>query len=208
MPTTAKTDIEVAQRAMVMVGMEPLSSFTESTDEALVMNTVFEDIVEDCLSMHNWNFATGQIQLGRLTDTPLDRWDAAYQLPTNPKVVQVQTVTVDKVVQNYDIYEDKVFMNADINDDVVLNYIFRVATQDWIPPFTLWVIYRLANVLALSVIRKGDIARSYQNLADAQFRMAKARDSQQTTTQQVALDRFTKVRLGSNLFARIEGETS
>ena len=72
----------------------------------------------------------------------------------------------------------------------------------------LWVIYRLANVLALSVIRKGDIARSYQNLADAQFRMAKARDSQQTTTQQVALDRFTKVRLGSNLFARIEGETS
>ena len=185
MPTTAKTDIEVAQRAMVMVGMEPLSSFTESTDEALVMNTVFEDIVEDCLSMHNWNFATGQIQLARLTDTPLDRWDAAYQLPTNPKVVQVQTVTVDKVVQNYDIYEDKVFMNADINDDVVLNYIFRVATQDWIPPFTLWVIYRLANVLALSVIRKGDIARSYQNLADAQFRMAKARDSQQTTTQQV-----------------------
>ena len=192
MPTTAKTDIEVAQRAMVMVGMEPLSSFTESTDEALVMNTVFEDIVEDCLSMHNWNFATGQIQLARLTDTPLDRWDAAYQLPTNPKVVQVQTVTVDKVVQNYDIYEDKIFMN----------------TQDWIPPFTLWVIYRLANVLALSVIRKGDIARSYQNLADAQFRMAKARDSQQTTTQQVALDRFTKVRLGSNLFARIEGETS
>ena len=99
-------------------------------------------------------------------------------------------------------------MNADINDDVVLNYIFRVPTQDWIPPFTLWVIYRLSNVLALSVIRKGDIARSYQNLADVQFRMAKARDSQQTTTQQVALDRFTKVRLGSNLFARIEGETS
>ena len=60
MPTTAKTDIEVAQRAMVMVGMEPLSSFTESTDEALVMNTVFEDIVEDCLSMHNWIFAPGQ----------------------------------------------------------------------------------------------------------------------------------------------------
>ena len=32
MPQTAKTDIEVAQRAMVMVGMEPLSSFTEGTD--------------------------------------------------------------------------------------------------------------------------------------------------------------------------------
>ena len=29
MPTTAKTDIEVAQIALDMVGMEPLSSFTE-----------------------------------------------------------------------------------------------------------------------------------------------------------------------------------
>jgi len=36
MPNTAKTDIEVAQRAMVLVGMEPLSSFTDATDEALV----------------------------------------------------------------------------------------------------------------------------------------------------------------------------
>lgn len=208
MPTTAKTDIEVAQRAMVLVGMEPLSSFTESTDEALVMNTVYEDVVQDCLAMHNWNFATGQKQLGRLSDAPLDRWEAAYQLPTEPAVVQVQTITIDEIVQTYDIYEDKVYINADVNDDVVLSYIFRVPTRDWIPPFTLWVIYRLANVLSLSVIRKGDIARSYQNLADTQFRMAKARDSQQTTTQSVALDRFTKVRLGSNLFARIEGETS
>ena len=208
MPTTAKTDIEVAQRAMVLVGMEPLTSFTDDTDEALVMNTTYEDVVADCLAMHNWNFATGQKQLARLTDAPVDRWDAAYQLPTEPAVVQVQTITIEDVVQTYDIYEDKVYINANTNDTVVLNYIFRVATQDWTPPFTLWVIYRLASTLALSVIRKGDIAKSYTELADTQFRMAKARDSQQVTTQAVALDRYTKVRLGSNLFARIEGETT
>ena len=40
MPNTATTDIEVAQRAMVLVGLEPLSSFTDETDEALVANTV------------------------------------------------------------------------------------------------------------------------------------------------------------------------
>ena len=208
MPTTAKTDIEVAQRAMVLVGMEPLTSFTDDTDEALVMNTTYEDVVADCLAMHNWNFATGQKQLARLTDAPVDRWDAAYQLPTEPAVVQVQTITIEDVVQTYDIYEDKVYINASTNDTVVLNYIFRVATQDWTPPFTLWVIYRLASTLALSVIRKGDIAKSYRELADTQFRMAKARDSQQVTTQAVSLDRYTKVRLGSNLFARIEGETT
>ena len=109
MPNTAKTDIEVAQRSMVLVGMEPLSSFTDSTDEALVMNTTYEDVVEDCLAQNNWNFATGQIQLSRLADSPVDRWDAAYAMPTDPAVIQVQTITIDDVVQQYDIYEKYIY---------------------------------------------------------------------------------------------------
>ena len=205
MPNTAKTDIEVAQRAMVLVGMEPLSSFTEATDEALVMNTSYEDIVEDCLAQNNWNFATGQIQLSRLADAPVDRWDAAYAMPTDPAVIQVQTVTIEDAVQQYDIYEKYIYLNASENDRVVLNYIFRVDTQYWPPAFTLWVIYRLASILALSVTRKADIARSYSQLADVQFRRAKARDAQQVTTQQVALSRYHRIRLGSGIFAKIEG---
>ena len=205
MPNTAKTDIEVAQRAMVLVGMEPLSSFTEATDEALVMNTSYEDIVEDCLAQNNWNFATGQIQLSRLADAPVDRWDAAYAMPTEPAVIQVQTVTIEDAVQQYDIYEKYIYLNASENDRVVLNYIFRVDTQYWPPAFTLWVIYRLASIFALSVTRKADIARSYSQLADVQFRRAKARDAQQVTTQQVALSRYHRIRLGSGIFAKIEG---
>ena len=207
MPNTAKTDIEVAQRAMVLVGMEPLSSFTEATDEALVMNTSYEDIVEDCLAQNNWNFATGQIQLSRLADAPVDRWDAAYAMPTEPAVIQVQTITIEDAVQRYDIYERYIYLNANENDTVVLNYIFRVDTQYWPPAFTLWVIYRLASILALSVTRKADIARSYSQLADVQFRRAKARDAQQVTTQQVALSRFHRIRLGSGIFTKIEGTT-
>jgi hypothetical protein len=207
MPNTAKTDIEVAQRAMVLVGMEPLSSFTEATDEALVMNTSYEDIVEDCLAQNNWNFATGQIELSRLADAPVDRWDAAYAMPTEPAVIQVQTITIEDAVQQYDIYERYIYLNANENDRVVLNYIFRVDTQYWPPAFTLWVIYRLASILALSVTRKADIARSYSQLADIQFRRAKARDAQQVTTQQVALSRYHRIRLGSGIFTKIEGTT-
>ena len=132
MPNTAKTDIEVAQRAMVLVGMEPLSSFTDATDEALVMNTSYEDIVEDCLAQNSWNFATGQIVLSRLADTPVDRWDSAYAMPTDPAVIQVQTITIGGQVQTYDIYEKYIYINASENDEVVLNYIYRVDTQYWI----------------------------------------------------------------------------
>ena len=121
MPTTPSTDIEVAQKAMVLIGLEPLTAFTDNTDEALVANTIFEDVVEDCLGQHSWNFATGQKVLARLTNVPVDRWDAAYALPTNPDVVQVQTVTIDDVPQAYDIYERYVYINADATEEVVLN---------------------------------------------------------------------------------------
>ena len=197
MPISARTDIEVAQRAMVLVGLEPLAGFTDSTDEALVMNTLYEDVIEDCLSQHSWKFATGQKELSRLTDAPLDRWDAAYALPTTPAVMQVHTVTIDDVVQEYSIYERYIYINAGANDTVVLNYLFRA--------FALWVIYRLASILSLSVTRNAEVAESYVKLAEQQFRMAKARDSQQVTTQGIRLTRYHKVRRGA--FIAIEGET-
>lgn len=205
MPTTPSTDIEVAQKAMVLIGLEPLTSFTDNTDEALVANTIFEDVVTDCLAQHSWNFATGQKTLSRLTDVPVDRWDAAYSLPTSPPVIQVQTVTIDDAPQKYDIYERYIYINAAETEEVVLNYIFRPDTQYWPPSFTMWVIFRLASVLALSVTRKGDIAQSYTTLAEQQFRRAKARDSQQVSTQGIRLNRFSRARLGGGLYQSIEG---
>lgn len=205
MPTTPSTDIEVAQKAMVLVGLEPLASFTDQTDEALVANTIFEDVVEDCLAQHNWNFATGQKTLSRLTAVPVDRWDAAYALPTSPSVVQVQTVTIDDQPQQYDIYERYIYINAEVSDVVVLNYIYRPETQYWPPAFTMWVIFRLASVFALSVTRKADVAKSYVDLAEAQFRRAKSRDSQQVTTQGLRPSRFHRVRLGNGIYQNIEG---
>ena len=208
MPTTPATDIEVAQKAMVLIGLQPLTSFSDNTYEALVANTIYEDMVEDCLAQHNWNFATGQKLLSRLTDVPVDRFEAAYALPTNPAVIQVLTVTIDSTPQIYDIYERSVFINASETDEVVLNYVFRVETQYWPPAFTMWVIFRLASILALSVTRKGDIASSYTQLAEGQFRKAKSRDSQQVTTQGLRLSRFHRARAGNGIFQEVEGTTS
>ena len=197
--------IDICNQGLVLIGANTIASFTDNTDEALVANTIFEDVVSDCLGQHTWNFATGQKTLSRLTDVPVDRWDAAYALPTSPAVIQVQTVTIEDVPQQYDIYERNVFINAEEDDTVVLNYVFRPETQHWPPTFTMWVIFRLASVFALSVTRKADIAQSYTQLAEGQFRRAKARDSQQVTSQGLRLNRFNRARLGSGIYQNIEG---
>ena len=122
--------------------------------------------------------------------------------------MQVQTVTIDDVPQKYDIYERNIYINAQVDDVVVLNYVYRPETQYFPPTFTLWLIYRLTSVLALSVTRKGDVAESYTKLAEQQFRRAKARDAQQVTTQSVRLSRFHRARLGAGIYQLIEGTTT
>ena len=195
MATTSKIDI--AQQAMVLVGLQPLTSFDDKTDEALSANLLYETVVKDCLSQHTWNFATGQKALNRLADTPVDIWDAAYQLPTDVEPLIVQTLTNDDVTVQYDRYEDKVYtLDAEVSseDTLVATYQFRADEDAWPPYFVMYVVYRLASTFALSIIRKGDIAQSLSQLAEQQFTRAKTRDSQAVTTNKIKLSRFANIR--------------
>ena len=154
MATTSKIDI--AQQAMVLVGLQPLTSFDDKTDEALSANLLYETVVKDCLSQHTWNFATGQKALNRLADTPVDIWDAAYQLPTDVEPLIVQTLTNDDVTVQYDRYEDKVYtLDAEVSseDTLVATYQFRADEDDWPPYFVMYVVYRLASPIAFSMAR-------------------------------------------------------
>jgi hypothetical protein len=58
----------------------------------------------------------------------------------------------------------------------------------------MYVVYRLASTFALSIIRKGDIAQSLNQLGEQQFGRAKTRDSQSVTTNNIKLNRFANIR--------------
>ena len=58
----AVTKVDIASRALIMIGANPISSFTDGTTESLVVNTIYEEIVESTLVRSNWRFATGQKQ--------------------------------------------------------------------------------------------------------------------------------------------------
>ena len=41
----AVTKIDIASRALIMIGSNPISSFTDDTTEALVTNNIYEEII-------------------------------------------------------------------------------------------------------------------------------------------------------------------
>ena len=198
MPDYARSDLEVAQKACVLAGMNPPQSFEElNATEAKVLNVVYEDVVRDALTSTPWNFASQQLALtGRLAAAPLVKWSAAYQLPQDGTILTINTIYVDGSVADYDIEGTRIMLDCSDISLVTLDYLKRVEVSGWPPFFTMYVIQRLAAILSSSIARSDGMAKSFSALAEAQLARARSRDSQQVTARGVKLNRFVRFRRG------------
>lgn len=187
----ALTKPEVASKALVMVGANQISSFDGSEIEKVVSRQIYETIVEDCIGAYYWDFASGSQQLVMVTGTTLVNFDNAFQLPTSPGPMTIESVRVDGVEKKYDIFEDKLFIDANEENEVILDYTFRADESTWHPAFTMWVVLSLAEAYALSITRKEEIAEAFGKKAETQFAKAKARVGKQTSNKAIRLTRLT-----------------
>ena len=140
----ATSKVDICARALVMIGAQPISSFSDGSTEALVASNVYEDIIQASLTRHRWKFATNQKQLSLLATAPTGRYDYAYQLPSDPGVLQINTITVNDYVIPYTRYKDMIYVNSyGSNQSLILDYIYRVE-EDYFPAH-----FRLALELSL-----------------------------------------------------------
>jgi hypothetical protein len=184
----ANTPIKVCSRALLLIGAEGISSFTDGTAESDVADAMYEDIARTSLTNTRWRFATKQAILNRLSAEPVSRFGAAYQLPGD--FLMLNAVTVGDNPIRYDLYNNRVFCNESPNAEVVADYIFRANESDWPAYFTIAVEYAMAAVFATSIAR--DAAMTQMMEQKAQFHMMQARrlDSQQQTTRRLYTSRF------------------
>ena len=194
----AVTKVDIASRALVMIGSNPISSFNDDTTEALVTNTIYEEVVESTLTRHNWRFATGQQQLSLLANTPTGRFEYAYQIPSNPECLKILAVTVNDALIQYSRYEDKIYLDGFGSENaVIMDYIFRQSEDQFPPHFRLAVEYKLASIFGGSVARDAALVREFDQLSERQLLIAKNTDSQETTTKTLSTDRFITERRSS-----------
>ena len=135
MPTVANSDIDIASRALVLIGAEPITSFTAQSTEATVANAIYEDMVRTTLCSSRWRFATNQAELNLLTAVPTGRYDRAHQLPAD--LLMLHAVTVNDAVIEYNVYGDKVFSDSASSDSLIADYTFRALEQDFPSYFTV-----------------------------------------------------------------------
>lgn len=199
MPAPSISDIEIAQRACTMAGCAKISSFSDSDSEvAIILNDTYEDMIEDCLSIHPWRFATFTVPLGpQLTVGPAVGFTAAYALPNDPRPLQVRTVYVNgSIAAHYRIMNEQVWLDATPNNTLEIEALWRMPESQWPPWFRMYAILRVASFLAGAVTRNGDIATFLSGEAEKQLVRSRTRDSQQQTTQKIRLVKTRSARLG------------
>ena len=189
----ATSDIAVAQKACALIGMQPITSFSDDSSEAIVLNAIYDEIVESELAGYPWRFAMAQRTLNRLSSTPASRWDAAYQIPAD--ILMVRAVTVNDMPIEFDRYDDNIYCNAGVNETVVMDGTYRVKEIDWPAFFRLGIEYRLAAALASGVSMQADLSQLLDEKAEMQIRKARNIDASSQTTRKVNLNRLTNARM-------------
>jgi hypothetical protein len=186
--SAANSPVDVCSRALILIGADPISSFDDGNNEALVSSNMYEDVARASLVNTRWRFSTNQAVLNRLTEAPTGRFDAAYQLPTGWLMTHV--VTVNDFPIEYQTYGDKLFCNEDASASLVLDFTYRANEEDWPSYFTLAVEYELASIFALSLARDQSLATLMSQQAATSMMKARNLDSQQQTTRKLTTSRF------------------
>jgi len=190
--TASDSALDIASRALVLIGAEPITSFESSSSEALVASNMYEDVVRSSLCVARWRFATEQATLNQLSDTPTGRFDIAHQLPSD--LLMLHAVTVNDIKLEYTIYGDKVFSDSSTSDALIADYTFRALETSFPSYFSLAVQYALASVFATAIARDDKLMEMMEVKADRLMAKARNLDSQQQTTRALSTSRFTSYR--------------
>ena len=184
----AQSPVAVCSRALILVGAEPITSFDDGNNEALIASNMYEDVARSSLLNTRWRFSTNQAVLNRLADAPTGRFDAAYQLPSGWLMTHV--VTVNDTPIEYQTYGDKLFCNEAASSELVLDFTYRADEQGWPSYFTIAVEYELASVFAVSLARDQSLAQLMSQQAATSMMRARNLDAQQQTTRKLSTSRF------------------
>jgi hypothetical protein len=184
----AQSPVAVCSRALILVGAEPITSFDDGNNEALIASNMYEDVARSSLLNTRWRFSTNQAVLNRLSDAPTGRFDAAYQLPSGWLMTHV--VTVNDTPIEYQTYGDKLFCNEAASSELVLDFTYRADEQGWPSYFTIAVEYELASVFAVSLARDQSLAQLMSQQAATSMMRARNLDAQQQTTRKLSTSRF------------------
>lgn len=188
------TDIQMSSNALLLIGDEPISSFTEPGNGATVASALYTETYRAVLASHPWPFALKEQFLSRLSQAPDDEtgYTYAFQLPSD-------LIRIWKIMSysNYDIVGSLVYSNE---TTLLCRYGYQVAETELPPHFIKAVEYKLASDFAIAITEDFNKAQYYEQKYLSQVAQARTIESQGHPQVPMVDSPFTDVRLNGGTF--------
>lgn len=178
--------IDLISKALILIGETPLTSLSDPRYGATVGSNLFDLLFETELQSNRWRFACNKKSLSRLTDTPLNEWQFAYQLPSD---LLLPLGTWPRI--NYEIYADRIYTNS---TSVDLEYMFKPELTKIPAYFNLLMTYALARVMVKPVTESDTAVQIMDKLYLVQRNRALFSDAQGRPNKPVVDNPFTDLR--------------
>lgn len=172
--------------ALILTGEKPLNSLSDNRYGATVGANLFETLYENEIQSNRWRFSCTKKQLGRLSASPLNEWQYAFQLPSD---MLLPLGAYPRV--NYEIYGDHVYTNE---TTFALEYMFKPEVSAVPAYFNLLMVYQLAQNM-IKPITESDAAVQLMTKAYARQRgIAMFADAQGRPNKAIVHSPFTDIR--------------
>ncbi len=176
------SNIELCSAALVKLGAESISSFTDGTTESDVAGALYDIVRDGLLASHPWSFATAHAELVPAPTSPISDFEFAFDLPTD--FIKALSAGDDCRSRGarYQIIGREVHTNY---EDVTLAYIKRADEADFPTYFVTALVNRLAAEFCLPLTENSSRSDLLFRLAETELKLAKLIDSQQDTPPKV-----------------------
>lgn len=170
--------IDICNQALTRVGAERIVSLNDGTPEAILCNLLFDTLVDETISEGQWSSAVFRIALNKTINTPVFDFDFEYQLPTNPKVLNVLSINETRAGdKEYTIEGDKLLSDE---SSVSIKFIGRIDNTELFGPYlTRAIVSRLAHELAFPLTSNRALAESLYRRYEIDMETGLVKDNQQ-----------------------------
>lgn len=187
--------VEITSNALRLLGDDPITSLTEDSERARLVNALYEEVRDEVTRAAMWNCAKDRQVLASLATTPAFGWSFYHQLPST--CLRVVDVLSGDIRVEHELEGRKL-----MTDESSVNLIFLKKITDPNDMDSLFIgVYtaKLAAELAEPITGSRTLAEQMWTLYDRKVREARTIDSQEGTVSNLDIQQLVDARAGTVL---------
>ncbi len=198
------SEVKICNLALNKLGAARISTRDEASAEAQACDAIYDEVRDDVLADHIWNFAQKRAALGLLDETPEftdDGVTLVYQAPTD--IIKLNFVNIESAIVKLE--GDKILSDA---SGLELKYTSRVTdVQKFFSKFVEALATRLAAELAFTLTASRSLSADLHTIyLEKKLPSAISADSQQGTAVGMFQDEWLHARVAGGA-SSIAGRT-